>query len=570
MITVPVLWVSRHPDIIARGYADCGLLEAMLGGRLWRPPNPVEFEHYEALGDVWPDVPGAVVVLPARHHASSADVAWFTGRLDQLDWSLVILAGDEEWAFPWGEIPELSNRRVWTMQPIPAQEHLSGFLPGGWSPGTREGLSDWGQGHGELDWFFAGQVTHERRRSASAVMCSMERGLLIETAGYMEEGLPLAVYRSQLTRTKVVPCPSGPCTVDTNRPLEAWEAGAVPVLDLRKPHDPQFDYWQLCFGDGVPTPKVIDWEELPFIVDDIVADWPMTAVRNHAWWQQWKRSITTKLHAQIRGLAGGDAWTDPMTADRVTVIVTVSPTSDPESQFDILNETIESVRAHPELGEAEVIVVCDGVRPEQAELAGEYAEFLRRLCWVTNFEYTNVVPLVLPEWVHQANAIRAAMELVTTPYVLMLEQDTPLCVPVDGGEVPWDPMVRLIDTGAAQAIRLHVFHDVLPEHEGQMVDHQTEVLDGVLPLRRTMCWWQRPHLASTRFYRERVLPLFPPESRTYIEDRLYGLLATEYDDVGEPAWWDWRVWLYTPPGDMTRSRHLDARKDDPKYPVDFG
>lgn len=140
---VPVFWVSRHDNILARGYADSGLLEEILNRSLWRVPGGVDFQHYEMRLEEWPDVEGAVVVLPARHHASPEDVDWFVERVEKLKWSIVVLAGDEEAVWPFERLPETDTRKLWIMQPRDVHSHLSGLIPGGWSPGTREGLRRW-------------------------------------------------------------------------------------------------------------------------------------------------------------------------------------------------------------------------------------------------------------------------------------------------------------------------------------------------------------------------------------------------------------------------------------------
>ena len=84
-----------------------------------------------------------------------------------------------------------------------------------------------------------------------------------------------------------------------------------------------------------------------------------------------------------------------------------------------------------------------------------------------------------------------------------------------------------------------------------------------------MAWWQRPHVARVDFYRDRVMPLFPESSRTFIEDKLYGVMLNDFERRGDAAWWDWRVFIYAPRGDMQMSWHTDARGSETKYPMSF-
>jgi hypothetical protein len=60
---------------------------------------------------------------------------------------------------------------------------------------------------------------------------------------------------------------------------------------------------------------------------------------------------------------------------------------------------------------------------------------------------------------------------------------------------------------------------------------------------------------------------FPPESRTMIEDRVYGEMFV--DCTKRRGWNDWRVYIYQPDGDMRRSGHLDGRGDEPKFDMKY-
>ena len=136
---VPVLWCSHHDDILAHGYADQGyprsdarsLRLVPTGCDHLRPPRgPRGLPRCTRCGR------GHQLPYPCP----SEDVKWFTGQLDRLDWAVVLLCGDEEWVFPWQQVPETERRKVWVMQARPEHAHLSGFLPGGWYPGTPEHL----------------------------------------------------------------------------------------------------------------------------------------------------------------------------------------------------------------------------------------------------------------------------------------------------------------------------------------------------------------------------------------------------------------------------------------------
>lgn len=558
MTTVPVLWCSRHPEILARFYADQGFAEAVLAREIWTPPDALVFEHYEVRGD-FPDVEGALVLINCRTHADRSDVQWFLEQLDRLEWSVVILCGDEEWVFPWRAVRQTERRRVWVMQPRPEHAECAGLIPGGWYPWTRDCLKDCEREADErpLDWFFGGQVTHVRRQQCAAALrkLPMHRSYLYETAGYLQ-GMAHDEYMSHLAAAKVVPCPSGPMTVDTARPLEAMEAGCVPVVDTTNAKGESYDYWSLVFGEGHPLRTISDWSTFPDVLAEELAAWPHNANRVSSFWQQWKRKIARQLDGDLRYV-----MRHPVGArtpdDLVTVVMTTSPAPLHPSTEHIA-ATVESVRAQLPL--AEFVIVCDGVRPEQEHMRADYEEYVRRLMRLCEFEWRNVVPVVLDEWRHQANATRAAMHLVETPLILFVEHDTPLV-----GEIDWPGLCSLVLSGEANAVRLHQDEAIHPDHEAIMLDHKTRWMGDKVPVRRTVAWWQRPHIASARFYRERILEQFTRESRSMIEEPTYVAFSADVAAHGEAGWWDWRVWVYTPEGDMRRSGHLDSRGEEPKY-----
>lgn len=550
---IPVLWCSKHEGILARGYADQGLLEGILDRSVWCPQDAVEFDHQEVRDD-FPDVEGAVVIINARTHANERDVQWLLDQLDRLAWSVVLLCGDEEWVFPWRRIKQTPRQRVWVMQARPEHQGLSGFLPGGWYPQTPELLADHQNSVRDLDWFFGGQITHHRRHACAEVLRTLPDGVLVETKSYLEEGIPKADYFEMMTQAVVIPCPSGPYSVDCARAFEALEAGCIPVADTVTAHGDTFDYWTLLFGEEPPFPRITDWSTFPDVLAELLNGWQHRSIQTFAWWQQKKRQLARKLEADIR-YASGTSVLPETPDDLITVVVTTSPVPSHPST-DHIEQTIASIRES--LPTAEIVVVADGVRPEQADRTEAYETYLSRLLWLCNFQWSNVVPVVLPEWGHQANATRAAMQFVDTPLLLFIEHDTPLV-----GDIPWAGLCDAVQEGTANAIRLHQDVEIHPDHERVMLDDEPKNIGGV-PLRRTAAWWQRPHLASTAFYR-RILERFPASSRTMIEDVLYGVVWSDWEDYGEVGWDQWRIWIYQPDGDMRRSGHLDSRGEDEKF-----
>ena len=147
------------------------------------------------------------------------------------------------------------------------------------------------------------------------------------------------------------------------------------------------------------------------------------------------------------------------------------------------------------------------------------------------------------------------LPLVTTPLLLFLEADTPLLErPID-----WAMLKNAITSGETNHIRFHLDEQIHPDHQFLM--------DGKLTpnLIKTRQWSQRPHLSSTAWYKSVLNSIFTPESRCFIEDRVYTFVA-------HSPWESYRLTIYDPEGtgqNMKRSGNLDGRGAEQKYGMTF-
>lgn len=557
---VPVVWLSLHSaqGVIARGFWDEGTLEHLFAGRLGRLPSRLTFEHR---ADV-PGSGGAVVVLPARHHVG--DEAALTDALAPLDWALLILCGDEEGAFDWRAVRH-PNLRVWIQTPYRGvHDGVDRRFGDGWPPRAPDVLRAVGApGSRPTQWFFSGQVRDNRRRiEAARILRKTSHGRLLETDGF-GEGLPYEDYLAEMARAKIVAAPAGFFTPDTFRLFEALEAGAVPVAETRTHfHTEDLGYWPfLCDGDP-PFPVLDAWAEFPNVRRDVLADWPASANRCWAWWQGRKRAMTTWLREDVGALAGGPIEPDPdEPSDLVTVLIPTSPAL-VQPSTEALERVVASVREQPELAGAEIVLMFDGVRSEQEKLRAAYEEYQHRALWLANHEWGHVLPLRFEEHLHQAAMTRAALDRVRTPLVLFVEHDTPLV-----GEIDWAALCRAVRSDAANLVRLHHEARIHDEHLHLYPDgDEAQEVSGA-PMVRTAQWSQRPHLATTDFYRWVLREHFGSEARTMIEDVMHGVVDFHWREHRD---WDrFRLWVYRPPGDIKRSGHLDTRGGEPKHPMVF-
>jgi len=148
-----------------------------------------------------------------------------------------------------------------------------------------------------------------------------------------------------------------------------------------------------------------------------------------------------------------------------------------------------------------------------------------------------------------------------------MEDDTPLIIPdEEAARIPWDAFIKMIDEGTANLIRLAHETTILKPHQHLMLEQasHTKMIYGE-HFNRTIQWSQRPHLASTNYYRHIINTYFRPAGRTMIEDTMHGQIQKDWYTRGKRGWEEHKLYLYTPLNNMKRSTHLDGRAQDPKY-----
>lgn len=549
---VPVYWLTRYEDIYSHGTWDTRILDKLFAGQLW--PHRWEFEHYYNVASIDEGVERAVVVLPARHHASAEDIEWLIAELGKLRAGILFLAGDEEGVFPWKRLIH-DNIRFWVQHPGANYADMTDWPSGVTFYGCGSPI-DFGEqprpGFREMDWTFMGQVTHVRRRQAVTALRQAKlradlRGDLLETDGFTR-GMPQERYAQHLLQSKVVACPSGPATPDTFRFYEALEAGCYPIVDAYSP-DARRGYWETVYGLDFPFPKMEDWDQVLGYIADAARAWPRSGNTATAWWIKQKRSMVKRLDADLRAI--GCEPPEHHWSDDVTVVVTSSPTPNDPNTF-LLDETIgsivDSMGASPDL-----VLAFDGVRVEQAEMRDPYAAMIHEVCSrALSLPTAGILPLVAPRHLHQIRLTQLALEQVDTPLILFVEHDTPFTTDA----IDWPAAVDAMTYGAFDVLRFHHEGMIQPGHEYLMIDHEPrQVYD--LPVMRTRQWSSRPHLANADYYRRMLANLLTRPNVGFIEDTQHSVA------MHEPTLN--RIAIYAPEGSLCRTYHLDGRAGGPKF-----
>lgn len=555
---IDLVYLSYKADVPAKDYWDLALLKDLFAGDIWWPVGWERFIERDSLAEV---ADGAVVVFPARRQVDM--VERLNTDLKRLKWVVLMLVGDEDNEFDSGKIKH-PNLKLWVMTPHPDMHGDDVRRVGtGYAPGARQYLGE-KMIKKDLDYAFLGQVTHSRRIEMAAAIAAMNHpehkkleGAFHPTKGFTQ-GLPLEGYYATIARAKTMPAPSGAISPDSFRIFEALESGAVPIADTRSPrgHFPD-DYWTWFFGEEPPFPVLTSYEQLNGYITDAVSHYPAINNKVFAWWQKMKREMVYQLITDVGGVRTPAGHEAVGLRDKITVLIPTSPIPDHPSTT-IIEETVSNIRQ--QLPTCEIIIMVDGIHKEQKHYRKNYETYIQKLLWLSNFEWRNVLPILFNENKHQATMTRQTLAgYVRTPTVLFVEHDTPI---TGDNTFDWYKLVDAVMDGTANIIRFAHESHILEPHKHLMLGEESH---NGLPLTKTKQYSQRPHLASTAYYSHMLEVYFNPESRTMIEDVMHQIIEVDCREHGDQAWFNYRLWMYTPPGNIQRSYNLDGRKDDPKF-----
>jgi hypothetical protein len=242
--------------------------------------------------------------------------------------------------------------------------------------------------------------------------------------------------------------------------------------------------------------------------------------------------------------------------DEVTIITATSPIPMHPSTR-LIREGAASLCARAGAGGCRHLIVCDGSADTGASQY-EYTEYKRRLralCQAGELG-TRAAIVEQEHRVGLPGVILCAFEHVRTPLVLVFDHDWEWLRRVD---LKGLARMMLSDSGV-QCIR---FNKRRTFETGWDTVLKADCKRRPRPLTRTSCWSGTPHLATVRFYRERVLPRIA---------EIPGGGAVGYEEPVNEAYWhavtaigfdkaqsQWGVFIYGRLGDPAVVRHLDGR-----------
>lgn len=228
--------------------------------------------------------------------------------------------------------------------------------------------------------------------------------------------------------------------------------------------------------------------------------------------------------------------------DAITVVIPTSPLwINPSTE--IIDETYAQIRKH--LPTAKILILADGVHPEEQYLAKNYHTYLKRLGYKT-FEYTNTTVFSFGEWLHQSGMLRRLLLEqdggIETPLVFWSEHD----IPLRNDFIDWQGIVDTLLDGKIGAIRFELTGDPpkRDETKGLITPHG-------IPVMLSTQYVNWPQVFRLDYFTEMIARF--EDARTYLE-------CSERDGIVKELWSKWRYGIYSPEDEIRRCYHTHGRE----------
>lgn len=300
---IPVIWQSYNPERSARLFGDQIMFNDLFkfNGEYEIQPS---FKEYDGFNDFYNSAKiiqsgslGAIVMMALEDNKDYIDQ--LNKDISNLSWCLVILTQNEYGSKAYQDIRH-PNMKLWLQ--TPAQDDVADkFIPLGYPSIVKDHMNAFPDER-KYDWFFSGQISHQRRKECAKAVEGMPNGIFIGTEGF-NEGLDYYDYINYMINSKIVICPAGPETPDTFRVYEALEAGCIPIIDIQDGHGKyRKDFWIKIFGEDFPIAQVNVWDSIDDVIEMELNNYSYRSGQINMWWRKYKRQLSDNIFDTVHEL----------------------------------------------------------------------------------------------------------------------------------------------------------------------------------------------------------------------------------------------------------------------------
>jgi hypothetical protein len=292
--------INAYFAFASRGLWDMTLLHETIKSL------PIEYE--EINGGELPIDKGTVIFLPGdwASHIKREELNELVDRIRQLPFALILHTSDECRVFD-SSFLRSNKIKTWVQNNYkPKQIESDRNVLFSYTPETLEYAEKFKDIERDKLWSFSGQITHSKRQEFAVEVRKREDGYLVETDGFAK-GLSREDYFKLLSQTRIVPCPSGPTSIENFRMIESLECGCLPIMDNSAPNwNPDYNYWEDVLGYAPPFLTVRHWSQLHNILE-MYKNNPIMFQEDKAnclnWWKDYKSNLVKNMMKDLEELS---------------------------------------------------------------------------------------------------------------------------------------------------------------------------------------------------------------------------------------------------------------------------
>jgi hypothetical protein len=220
----------------------------------------------------------------------------------------------------------------------------------------------------------------------------------------------------------------------------------------------------------------------------------------------------------------------------ITVVITTSPIPSHPST-EVIDRVCEKI--WQQLPGVRIVILADGVHPEETQFADRYAEYLSILA-----KRKSLTVYIAPSWGHQSGTLRWALienNFVSTPLILFTDHDRTFT----DRPIPWQGLTQTLLDGQFVGVRFQADAGRKSETEfGTFTPHG-------IPVVRITQYLNWPTLNRTDYFTEFVDSF--GAAKTFLE-------ISESDGFLTQNFERFPYCFYNPVGDCVSSTHLNGRE----------